>query len=83
MDEAYEALVPVSVKERDFLSLMSVTTKWYVSWLSFVFNGTFNDVSQIEVLCFPLQYTVSEFHTAHALWREIYFVGYTCEPPFK
>ena len=31
MDEAYEALVPVSVKERDFLSLMSVTTKWYVS----------------------------------------------------
>ena len=49
MDEAYEAPAPVSIKVRHFMPSISITTKGYVTRLSFVVNRTFDVFSQIEV----------------------------------
>ena len=60
MDETYEAPAPASIKGRNLMPWISITTKGYVTWLSFVVNRTFDVFSQIEVRCFSLQ-------LAHAL----------------
>ena len=60
VDETYEAPAPVSIKGRNLMPWISIATKDYVTWLSFVVNRTFDVFSQIEVRCFSLQ-------LAHAL----------------
>ena len=48
---------PVSIKARHFMPPISIITKGYVTWVSFVVNWIFDVFSQIEVWCFLLQLT--------------------------